>query len=70
MRFVLHAMDADLSEGDVVRMKRRHPCGGFEWRVYRTGADIGIECLTCGRRVILERRKFENRMKGRVGDAS
>ena len=52
-------------------MRRQHPCGGWEWRVYRTGADIGIECLTCSRRVMLERRKFESRMKSRVppGDA-
>ena len=44
-------------------MRRKHPCGGWEWRVYRIGADIGIECTTCARRVMLERRKFENRVK-------
>jgi hypothetical protein len=47
-------------------MRRQHPCGGWEWTVYRTGADIGIECLTCKRRVMLERRKFESRMKALV----
>jgi len=51
----------DLSVGDVFRMKRRHPCGGWEWRVFRVGADVGIECLRCGRRVMLERRRFEAR---------
>jgi hypothetical protein len=50
-------------------MRRKHPCGGWEWRVYRTGADIGIECLTCGRRVMLERRHFEARVKGRADAA-
>jgi hypothetical protein len=52
--------------GEVYRMRRRHPCGSWEWRVYRTGADIGIECLGCQRRVMLERRRFESRMRTRV----
>lgn len=47
-------------------MRRQHPCGGWEWKVFRTGADIGIECLTCGRRVMVERRRFEARMKALV----
>jgi hypothetical protein len=59
-------MITDVREGDVVRMKRRHPCGGWEWTVYRTGADIGIECQTCHRRVMLERRKFESRARSVV----
>jgi hypothetical protein len=52
--------------GEVYRLRRRHPCGSWEWRVYRTGADIGIECLGCQRRVMLERRRFESRMRTRV----
>jgi hypothetical protein len=59
-------MIPEISEGEVYRMRRQHPCGGWEWTVYRTGADIGIECLTCKRRVMLERRKFESRMKAFV----
>ena len=51
------------------RMRRRHPCGGWEWRVYRIGADIGLVCLECGRRVMLERRRFEQRAKSRVSAA-
>lgn len=54
---------AEISIGDSVRMRKRHPCGGYEWEVFRTGADIGIECLTCGRRVMLPRSKFEKRLK-------
>lgn len=56
----------EILEGEVYRMRRQHPCGGWEWRVFRTGADIGIECLQCARRVTLERSKFESRMKARV----
>ncbi len=49
--------------GDVVRLRKKHPCGSFEWEVVRLGADIGIKCRTCGRRVLLERRVFERRVR-------
>jgi len=44
--------------GDVVLMRKPHPCGGDEWEVTRVGADIGMMCLTCKRRVMLSRRDF------------
>lgn len=59
-------MIPEISEGDVYRMRRQHPCGGWNWKVFRAGADVGIECQTCERRVILDRRKFESRMKALV----
>jgi hypothetical protein len=49
--------------GDVVRMRKQHPCGGYEWEIVRVGADIGIVCQTCGRRVLLSRRKFARQAK-------
>jgi len=49
--------------GDVVRLKKRHPCGGDEWQVVRLGADIGIKCLKCQCYVLLERSVFERRVK-------
>jgi hypothetical protein len=49
--------------GDVVRLKKPHPCGGVDWSVVRLGADIGVKCVTCGRRVLLPRRDLERRMK-------
>ena len=49
--------------GDVVRLRKKHPCGSYEWQVVRLGADIGIKCLVCNRRVLLERREFERRVK-------
>lgn len=49
--------------GDVVRMRKPHPCGGYEWRVVRIGADIGLVCQSCGRRIMLDRRSLKNRMK-------
>ena len=48
---------------DVLRLRKPHPCGGYEWRVTRLGADLGLVCLTCGRRVLLERREVEKRLK-------
>jgi hypothetical protein len=53
----------DLNLGDVVRMRKSHPCGAYEWKVVRLGADIGLECLRCGRRVLLSRRELSHRMK-------
>ncbi|HEX78896.1 MAG TPA: DUF951 domain-containing protein [Dehalococcoidia bacterium] len=52
--------------GDVVRLKKKHPCGGYQWQVVRLGADIGIKCLQCQRRVLLQRSTFERRVKAFV----
>ncbi len=48
---------------DVVRLRKPHPCGSYDWLVVRIGADIGLRCLTCGRRVLLPRRTLEKRLK-------
>ena len=48
---------------DVVRLKKPHPCGSTDWTVVRIGADIGLRCLGCGRRVMLPRRTLERRLK-------
>ncbi|HEB64306.1 MAG TPA: DUF951 domain-containing protein [Chloroflexi bacterium] len=53
----------DLELDDIVRLRKPHPCGGYEWKVVRLGAEIGLECLTCGRRVLLSRRKLAQRAK-------
>jgi len=51
---------------DVLRLRRPHPCGGFEWRITRLGADIGLKCQTCGRHVLLDRVTVERRLKSIV----
>lgn len=53
----------DLQLKDTVRMRKQHPCGSFDWKVTRLGADIGLECLGCGRRVMLTRRELARRAK-------
>ncbi|PRR80338.1 hypothetical protein CLLI_03650 [Clostridium liquoris] len=49
--------------GDIVEMKKTHPCGSKEWKIIRMGADIKIKCCGCSRIIMLERSKFEKDMK-------
>ena len=56
-------MTIEIKPGDVVRMRKAHPCGSYEWEVVRVAADIGLKCLKCQRRVLLERGIFERRAK-------
>jgi hypothetical protein len=53
----------DLQLNDHVRLRKPHPCGSYEWTVVRLGADIGLECQSCGRRVLLTRRELARRLK-------
>jgi hypothetical protein len=54
----------ELHVGDRLNLAKPHPCGGREWEVTRLGADIGLRCFGCGRRVMLERRELERRFRG------
>lgn len=56
-------MPQDVQVNDLVRLRKPHPCGSYEWRVVRIGADIGLKCQACGRRVLLDRRTFKKRVK-------
>jgi len=62
----------ELFLGDVLRLRRPHPCGGSEWLVDRLGADIGLRCRGCDRHVLVDRRTVERRLAGFVsrGDAT
>lgn len=55
--------------GDRLRLRKPHPCGGYDWVVIRLGADIGLKCETCGRYVMLERRDLEKRLKTKLPPA-
>ena len=52
-----------IAPGDRVELRKGHPCGSHEWTVTRTGADIGLQCAGCGRRVMLDREEFERRTR-------
>lgn len=56
----------DIAMGDRVEMRKPHPCGGSLWEVVRVGADIGLRCERCGRRVMLDRRTFARRARRRL----
>jgi hypothetical protein len=53
----------DVFIGDVVRLRKPHPCGSHEWTVVRLGADIGLRCHGCEHRVLLSRRDLQKRLK-------
>ncbi len=61
-------MPVEIEIGDVVKLKKPHPCGSSDWEVVRLGADIGLKCRKCHRRVLLERRVFELRLKEKSPD--
>ena len=52
-----------IAVGDVAYMKKPHPCGSYEWKILRIGADFRVLCLGCGRQVMLPRAKFEKGIK-------
>lgn len=53
----------DIFIGDVIELRKPHPCGGTVWRVLRVGLDVGIECSTCQRYVLVPRSRLESRLK-------
>ncbi len=59
-------MSVDVFLNDVVQLRKAHPCGANQWRVYRVGADVGLQCMGCGRRQLLSRQKFEKAFKRRL----
>ncbi len=56
--------------GDVVKMKKTHPCGSDQWEITRVGMDFGLKCQGCGRWVMIPRPKFEKAVKAVVATNS
>ena len=63
------AAEAKFEVGDVIRMKKPHPCGNVQFRITRTGADIRAVCCGCGREILIPRVKFEKAVKKVAGFA-
>ena len=59
--------EARLAAGERVELKKPHACGGSSWTVTRIGADIGLICDTCGRRLLIARDQFNKQLKRRLG---
>lgn len=49
--------------GDIVQLKKPHPCGSYEWEILRVGADFKLRCQGCGHQMMVERKMVEKRMK-------
>jgi hypothetical protein len=56
-------MPTEFHMGDVIRLHKPHPCGGYDWVIVRLGADLGLRCVTCNHRVLLDRSEVERRLK-------
>lgn len=50
--------------GQIVKLKKQHPCGSFEWEILRVGADFRLKCTGCGHQVMLDRRTVEKNTRG------
>lgn len=49
---------------DIIKLKKKHPCGSFEWQVLRVGADFRLKCMGCGHQVMMSRTLVEKNVKG------
>ncbi len=56
-------MADDYKIGEIIYLKKVHPCGGNQWRITRVGSDIGLECIKCGRQILLDRETLSKRIK-------
>lgn len=45
--------------GDIVKLKKKHPCGSFEWEILRVGADFRLKCTGCGHQIMTPRKMVE-----------
>ena len=54
----------DFSVGQVIRLKKSHPCGGNAWEIQRIGMDFSLQCLSCGHSVMVPRRTIEKSFRG------
>jgi hypothetical protein len=62
---VAYLVVTPVAMGQVVRLRKAHPCGSAAWMITRIGADIGLKCQGCGHRIMLTRREFERRLDPR-----
>ena len=53
--------------GDIVEMKKPHPCGTNKWQITRVGVDIKIKCVNCNREIMMDRLEFDKKLKKKIG---
>ena len=54
----------DINVGDVLKLKKQHPCGSKEWRILRVGADFRLECMGCSHQIMIPRKQVEKNTRG------
>jgi len=54
----------DINVGDIVKLKKKHPCGSFEWEVLRIGADFRLQCMGCRHQIMIPRKQVEKKLRG------
>ncbi len=59
---------SDYKVGDIVMMKKGHPCGANEWEITRTGIDFKLKCGGCDRQIMLPRREFLKKVKKKISE--
>ena len=62
----MDGMNPEIKLGDIVRLRKPHPCGGSEWQIVRVGVDIGLVCQVCKHRIMIPRSKFNKQFKAFV----
>ncbi|MBQ9589559.1 MAG: DUF951 domain-containing protein [Butyrivibrio sp.] len=53
----------EIKVGNILKLKKQHPCGSFEWEVLRVGADFRLKCVGCGHQIMVPRKKIEKNIK-------
>ena len=53
----------DIQVGDIIQLKKKHPCGSYEWEVMRVGADFRLKCAGCGHQIMIPRKQVETNIK-------
>jgi len=54
----------DIQVGNIIKMKKAHPCGSYEWEVLRIGADFRLKCMGCGHQIMIARSQAEKNIRG------
>ena len=62
--FMCLVKDMNIEVGDIIKLKKKHPCGSFEWEVLRVGMDFRLKCMGCEHQVMLARKLVEKNLKG------
>lgn len=56
----------DFKVGEIIKMKKKHPCGANEWKLLRVGIDFRLQCMKCGREVMVPRKLVEKNFRGYI----